>query len=157
MAGGPGIPAGTCRTARYTSRGGSSLLSRHNKKGLSPAMRHLLALCLFLLSLPLYGLPTSASAASCGQAPLLRLAMGSEGVDVPAPDGIMPLLRTASWAIVGEAPRLLRDDLRSQAPVVYSWLPPLKVARLSAPALPVVGQLRGYTARLRIGSVQQLL
>lgn len=118
-------------------------------------MRRLLAACLLLLSLPLYGLPAAAS--PCRQVPLLQLALDGEGVDSPAPDGLTPLLRTATWAIVGESPRLLRDDLQSSGAAVYSWLPPLKVVRLATPVLPAEGQLRGHAARLRIGSVQQLL
>lgn len=118
-------------------------------------MRRLLAACLLLLSLPLYGLP--ATAARCAHAPLLQLAMAGEESDGPATDGLLPALHGSAWAIVGESPRLLRDDLLPPASPVYSWLPPLRVARPPAPALPVAGQLRGHGARQRVGSVQQLL
>lgn len=118
-------------------------------------MRRLLAACLLLLSLPLYGLPATAS--RCADAPLLQLAMEGDEADVPATDGLLPGVRTVAWAIVGESPRLLRDDLLPPASPVYSWLPPLRLERPQPPALPVAGQLRGHVARLRIGSVQQLL
>ena len=118
-------------------------------------MRRLLAACLLLLSLPLYGLPAPAS--DCGHAPLLQLAMGGDETAPPVTDGFEPLVRTATWAIVGETPRLLRDDLRSPASPVHSWLPPLKAVPPPGPVLPDVGVHRGLAVRLRIGSVQQLL
>lgn len=124
-----------------------------------------LSLASLLLLLPL--LLLAAEPSGCRQPHTLSLGLSlgagaGAGVDALAgspvhdlPD-IEPVARGLHWAIVGEAPRLLRDAAQLARPV-YSWLPPIEPPLLRVQALPAQQLPGGHFALLRIGTVQQLL